>query len=161
MPRPRLTPPVRRMIISYIRSGCYDWLAAEAAGVPRAVFEDWLRRGQAGARAYRAFAQEVVQARAQARAAAEVAAHQRDPLFWLRHGPGRETSSTPGWSVPVRPLVTATHANALESLTVLQLLQLLDASLRAYPEARAAVLQAIDQLHLQDPPRRKADGETS
>ena len=147
MSRLRLTPEVHKQIVSYIRSGCYEWLAAEAAGVPRALFEEWLRRGLAGMRAYRAFAEEVSRARAQARARAEIAAFEKDPGFWLRHGPGRETSTAPGWSGPVRPLATTAQANALESLSVLELLQVLDEALRSHPEARAAVLQAIDQLH--------------
>jgi len=163
MPRFRLTSPVQKQIISYIRLGCYDWLAAEAVGVPRLVFSDWLQRGQAGARAYRELALQVLQAKAQARAVAEMAAFKLNPLSWLRYGPGRETGAEPGWTVSVRPLVTTAQANALESVPVLELLQALDHALRGHPEAREAVLHVLDRLPSQTSirSRRKNKGEAS
>ena len=59
-----LTPAVEQAILSFIRAGGFPVVAAEAAGVPRAVFERWLARGEAprGPAKYRAFAEAVRQA---------------------------------------------------------------------------------------------------
>ena len=143
MPHPDLTPDLGRLIVSYVRSGCYSWLAAEAAGVSRSLFEDWLRRGRSGEPPYRAFFDEIQQAQAQARVRAEVAVLQSHPLYWLRYGPGRETTDTPGWSVPVPALAASEQTNVLHSPPILKLLQALEEVLRRHPEAREAVLVAF------------------
>jgi hypothetical protein len=100
----RLTPEIENQLIQYIRAGGFAWAAAEAAGVPRAVFRRWLARGKRHRRQpYRRFYENVLQARAQARLAAEIKVREQDPRFWLRHGPGRERPGQPGWTNPVRP----------------------------------------------------------
>ncbi len=43
-----LTPEVHDRIVEALRSGCYLETAAAYAGVPRATFYEWLRRGRAG-----------------------------------------------------------------------------------------------------------------
>src|SRR5438105_11864897 len=103
--RYRLTPAIQQAIVAYTRAGGFPHVAAEAAGVPRAVFARWLRRGE-GRRAkarYRAFADAVRQAAAQARLGAEVSVRNDKPLDWLRSGPGRETADVPGWTANARP----------------------------------------------------------
>ena len=45
-PRYRLTPALQEKIVAYIRAGGFPHVAAEAAGLPRRVFERWLERGQ-------------------------------------------------------------------------------------------------------------------
>ena len=119
MPRqqPRLTPALEAQIVSFIRAGGYDWLAAAAAGVPPAVFGDWMHRGATRPRQpYRHFYQEVEQARAQARLSAEIEARQKDPRYWLSHGPGREAPGAPGWTMPVRAAAArASQAKAAPS----------------------------------------------
>src|SRR5436190_2216080 len=100
--RYRLTPETEGQIVSYVRSGGYAWVAAEGAGIPRRVFASWLRRGakpRSGAR-YRRFYEQVMQARAQARLAAELDTRKKDPRYWLTHGPGRERPGAPGWTNP-------------------------------------------------------------
>src|SRR5438105_1422557 len=91
-----LTPAVEQAILAYVRAGGFPHVAAEAAGVPRAVFERWLARGQepGGPAKYRAFLEAVRQAQAQARLGAEVSARDDKPLDWLRSGPGRETPAS-------------------------------------------------------------------
>src|SRR5438128_313419 len=148
--RHRLTPQVQQAIVAYVRAGGYPQVAAEAAGLPRAVFERWLRRGE-GERApakYRAFAAAVRQAEAQARLGAEVAILSSKPLDWLRSGPGRATSDNPGWTASVRPLplTRAPAASpALQPEVQALLASLLDV-LGPYPEARAALAAALAQL---------------
>ena len=107
MPRQRhqLTPAVQQAILAYVRAGGFPHIAAEAAGVPREVFEHWLERGR-GPRApdkYRALLEGVRQAEAQARLGAEVSALNDKPLDWLRSGPGRETPDRAGWTATVKP----------------------------------------------------------
>jgi hypothetical protein len=144
--RVELTPAIEQAIVAYIRAGGFPHVAAEAAGVPREVFERWRQRGE-GPRArprYRAFATAVRQAAAQARLGAEVAIHDDKPLDWLRNGPGRETTDTPGWTGPVRPR-PATQAGSLLLVPEIQSLlsRLIDA-LASFPDARAAAASVLD-----------------
>jgi hypothetical protein len=143
--RQRLTPAVETQIVSFIRAGGYDWLAAAAAGVPPAVFQDWMRRGAKQARQpYRHFYEEVEQAKAQARLSAEIEARQKDPRYWLTHGPGREARGAPGWTMPVRALPAhEPQANVFASPELLELLLAIDDALTPFPEARAAVTQVL------------------
>jgi hypothetical protein len=145
-----LTPEVERLILSYIRSGGYPWVAAESAGIPRAVFRQWLGRGakSQGRGIYRRFYVNILQARAQARLGAEVETRKRDPRFWLTHGPGREKPNLPGWT---NPSPGARSANKRREGKILrkEFLQMLDPILQAladFPEARHAVAQVLDKV---------------
>lgn len=148
MPRPRcrLTPTLEKQILGYIRAGGFPQVAAEAAGVPREVFADWLAQGRrAGARApYRAFAWNVIQAIAQARLKAEIAVRDKDARFWLRYGPGREMPGAPGWTGPAKPSTApAGEINALAHPEWGRLWRLMLAALEPFPQARAAVAEAL------------------
>jgi hypothetical protein len=122
-------------------------VAAQAAGVPRATFRAWLARGEKprAREPFRAFAAEVRAAQAHARVLAEMAVVKKNPVAWLKHGPGRETSETPGWTVTVRP--QAGHEpRALDVRHHPELAELFGVLLRAlepFPEARAAVAQVL------------------
>ena len=97
--RTKLTTEVHQQIVAFIRVGAYDWVAAEAAGIGKSTFYRWLARGEQRADApYRAFYEDVRQARAQARVAAETDVRRDQPLAWLRYGPGRERPGAPGWT---------------------------------------------------------------
>jgi hypothetical protein len=100
-----LTPEVQQKIVAFVRAGSYDWVAAEANGVDRQTFWEWIRRGEGREHPdrpptdlYANFAKEVREARAQARSAAEVEVRQANPEFWLRCGPGKERPGEPGWT---------------------------------------------------------------
>jgi hypothetical protein len=143
---PRLTPAVQQAITAYIRAGGFPHVAAEAAGVPRAVFQRWLRRGQeAGARrAYRQFAAAVRQALAQARLGAEIAVLKNRPLDWLKCGPGREAPGSPGWTGTVKaPAAAGPRANPLLRPEMQELLAGLLQALSPFPEARAAAAATL------------------
>ena len=97
--RAKLTPELQHQILSFVRAGSYDWIAAEAAGISKTTFYRWMRQGEdAGSGIYHDFRQEVRQARAQARVAAEAEVRRDNPLAWLRYGPGRERPGEPGWT---------------------------------------------------------------
>src|SRR5262245_4634439 len=102
--RYRLTPALMQQILSGIRAGGYPHVVAQAWGVPPAVFEGWLRKGDGpnGRKPYVAFAAEVRQAHAQARLRAENEVFSDKVQVWLEHGPGRERSGQPGWSAAVK-----------------------------------------------------------
>ena len=89
-------------MLEALRRGAFDWVAAEAAGIHRRTFYRWMRQGETGEEPYRRFAEEVLRARAQARLEAEQQVRERDPLSWLRLGPGRERWGEPGWTLPGR-----------------------------------------------------------
>src|SRR6266849_6594521 len=150
MPRYLLTPEVERLILSYIRSGGYPWVAAESAGIPRNVFGRWLRQGaKPGSRSlYRRFYDNVIQARAQARLGAEVETRKHDPRYWLTHGPGRERSGSPGWSNPPsgRSIKKKKPIAGILSKEFLLLLNPVLQALVPYPEARAAVARELEEI---------------
>jgi hypothetical protein len=139
--RPLPTPELQQSICAFIRAGGFPRVAAEAAGVPAAVFERWLRRGKRrrAPDCYRAFAEAVAQARAQARLAAELQAFEKRPLDWLKCGPGRETAADPGWASAPKPVSRGGADADTPSLPpeVLAVFQRLLEVLAPFPEARA------------------------
>jgi hypothetical protein len=147
--RVRLTPEVHERIVSSIRAGGYPHVAAEAWGVPKDVFDDWLKQGnQKNAwDPFRSFAHDVRQAFAQARLRAEIEGYKKDPKLWLVHGPGRESEQRPGWSVSVKPIEAAAESrNVLLDVELMQFFRTLLQVLEPYPEARAHAAQALTKL---------------
>jgi hypothetical protein len=141
-------------VLSYIQSGGYPGVAAEAAGVPCEVFLQWVKWGEKkkAREPYRGFARGVRQAIAHGRLIAELAVHEKDPKFWLTHGPGRETVQNPGWTAEVRPSGmqdSAPDAGNTEAQWQ-ALYTVLMRALAEYPEARLAVAEALRGL---TPPR--------
>ena len=147
--RPLLTPAIEKMILAYVRAGGFPHVAAEAAGVPRALFDEWLAKGE-GARPlkkYKRFAEEVRRAEAQARLGAEVAALKDKPMDWLKAGPGKETAAKPGWSALAKPRAGGDKPTPLLMDPAVQaFLRALLAALEPYPEARMAVAGVLGQL---------------
>jgi hypothetical protein len=148
--RYRLTPEIEGQIVSFIRSGGYPWVAAEGAGIPRNVFAQWMCRG-AKPRSwpqYRRFYEQVMQARAQARLAAELETRKKDPRYWLTHGPGREQPGAPGWTNPPKAPVPEKRKGEerLLSERFLQLVGPVLQALTAFPEARAAIALELEKL---------------
>jgi hypothetical protein len=99
-----LTESLRNKILGAVRAGAYPHVAAEAFGVPKRTFEDWLARGdrEGSEEAYTQFARDTREASSVARLLVEAELYKNDPKTWLVHGPGRETSERPGWSVSVK-----------------------------------------------------------
>ena len=150
MPRYVLTPEVERLIIGFIRSGGYPWVAAQSAGIPRAAFANWLRRGaRSGSRSrYRLLYQHVLEARAQARLSAEIETRKDDPRFWLTHGPGREKVNAPGWTNPASGRLPSKKEQVGRDFTK-QFLRMLNPILEVlapFPEAREAVAREFEKL---------------
>ncbi len=94
----KLTPDVEQQIVVYIRSGAFDWVAAQAAGIGRTTFYRWMQAGETGEDPYGSFYTAVREARAVARVAAEMEVRNNNPLAWLRYGPGRARPGEPGWT---------------------------------------------------------------
>jgi hypothetical protein len=100
-----LTEETSGTILAYMRAGAFDYVAAEAAGVPARTFYDWIARGEGRhpsrppTRRLRAFAQAVRTARAEARLAAEVRVHRDRPQYWLAHA-ARSKPDREGWTDP-------------------------------------------------------------
>jgi len=100
-----LTDELQQKIVSFIRAGAWDWVVAEANGVDRFTFWEWIRRGEgedpdrSQTERYAQFAQAVREARAQARTVAEVKVHDTEPVKYLMSGPGRDRpGGAPGWT---------------------------------------------------------------
>jgi len=148
--RPLLTSAVEKMILAYVRAGGFAHVAAEAAGIPRDLFDEWMRKGEGDrpVKKYRLFAVAVRQAEAQARLGAEVAALKDKPMDWLKAGPGKETAARPGWSALAKPRAGGDKPTpTLLDPGVQAFLRTLLSALEAYPEARAAVAKVLTDLH--------------
>jgi len=96
-----LTPEIQRKIVAYIRAGAFDHVAAQACRIPSSTFYRWMADGREGKAEYREFWEEVMTARAEARAVAETEVRKESPFNWLRYGPGRDRPGEPGWTETV------------------------------------------------------------
>ena len=94
----KLTDELQQQVVSYIRAGAYDWVAAQATGIRKATFYRWMQAGERGRQPYAGFFAAVREARAVARVAAEMEVKRDNPLAWLRYGPGRAKPGEPGWT---------------------------------------------------------------
>jgi hypothetical protein len=90
-------------IVNLIRSGVFDYVAAEAVGVSDRTFRDWMARGEgthetrSSTPKLRKFAEDVRSARAEARAAAENKVYSERPAYWLSRA-ARSKPSREGWT---------------------------------------------------------------
>src|SRR5262249_46303054 len=84
----QLTPEIQNTICAYIRAGGYPHVAAEAAGIPKAVFDSWLVMGRKKRAKphFKALCDAIKQAQAQARLGAEVKVFDQNPSLWLKSG---------------------------------------------------------------------------
>jgi hypothetical protein len=144
------TPPTalqQQSIAAYVRAGGFPHIAAEAAGVPAAVFDDWMRRGRSprARPVCREFFLEVTKAAAQARLGAEIAALKDKPMDWLKSGPGKEAKDRPGWTTTVKPFLAdgTTSGDPLLRAQVQALVARLLDVLAPYPEARARLAEEL------------------
>jgi hypothetical protein len=146
----RLTAGIQRTICAYIRSGAYPEIAAAAAGVDVATFRHWRALGtrRKARKIYKEFVAAVAVASAEARVAAELGVFKDDPKTWLTKGPGRETQDAAGWSGVVRPLLALSDNRTINLLAdpgASAILTMLLAALVPYPEARKAVIAALNK----------------
>lgn len=95
-----LTPEVTEIICKAIREGAFDYVAAQAAGIHRTTFINWMNEAQGPdpGPATVEFFDRVQEARAAARKTAEAKVFAEQPFNWLRYGPGRERPGEPGWT---------------------------------------------------------------
>ena len=102
--RYRLTPELIKKLSTSLEAGAFEHVAAELAGIPYQVYQEWLKCGQQ-ARAgtlYRELYQTTQRAKAHARFMTESYLRTKEPRYWLLHGPGKETNDRPGWSAAPR-----------------------------------------------------------
>lgn len=142
-----LTETVQQAIVAYVRAGGFSHVAAEAAGVPIEVFDDWMARPE---KRYRDFAQAVRQAQAQARLRTEITLLDNRPLDWLRCGPGKPRPGYPGWTAPARAAAIAgEEAPLLLNRNVQMLLGKLIAAMESHPEVRARITAIANEFAAQ------------
>jgi hypothetical protein len=72
----------------------------------------------------------------------------KDARFWLHYGPGKESPGNPGWSAMAKPAPpSARTLHFLLDPEFLALLSIILQELAPYPEARQAILRAVDRAH--------------
>jgi hypothetical protein len=150
--RPRLTDAIENQICLWVRSGALPHVAAEAEGVPREVFQQWLtwgtRKSPRPLPRYRRFAQRVRTAAAVCRVRVEIQIREKDPKFWLLSGPGKEQPGYPGWTTAVKALPPA-EADGVDLFAdpgFIGLVHALLAALAPFPEARKVAAQALQEF---------------
>lgn len=110
----KLTPQLTDQLCRHLKAGAFDYAAAQAVGISKATFYNWMERGRreeieveaieaAGGEVeetslFLDFLDKVDQATAIARIDAEKRVFLEDPFKWLRYGPGRERPGAPGWT---------------------------------------------------------------
>jgi hypothetical protein len=148
MKEPTLTAEIARGILAAIRAGGFAHVAAAAYGVDLATWERWLRRGRRkqAREPYRSFVRKVEEAQGQARLRAEIHVMEKDVRAWLKHGPGREQPGKPGWTGLAKPTIAPPRPTAefLASAEFLRFVATLRSVLADFPEALAAVAQALE-----------------
>ena len=127
-----LTPEMTQQICSFIVAGAYDYASAEASGISRDTFMEWMRRGEdtdvrPHATKFADFADSVRLARANARVAAEITVRKADPKFWLTYK-HRDKPDDPGWSQSPTQLEVTGKEGAPVGLTLEMVRQFLDAT---------------------------------
>lgn len=147
MGRPSIyTPEIHRGIVAAVRAGAYDWVAAEANGIDRVTFRNWMKRGATEKKEpFLAFFLDVRTARAQARAAAELEVRKDQPFNWLRFGPGREREDAEGWTES-REIRHRGTIDVVHSTEWTQIASTIERALDPYPEAKLAVANALRLL---------------
>jgi hypothetical protein len=138
----RLTAELLTEICTRLKAGAFDQVAVESLGVPFEVFQGWMRKGQLkGQRPlYRQLVEAVCQARAQARLLAEMKMRDEDTKVWLLQGPGRETAQKAGWGTGGR---LGPAEDTKQHDQIWDLCTFLLEALAAFPEARAAAVEAV------------------
>lgn len=112
----KLTPQLIDQLCRHLKTGTFDYAAAQAVGISKRTFYRWLEQGrqEEDALATREesgeeipdsdlslfwhFWHKVSQSTAIARIDAEKRVFTEDPFKWLRYGPGRERPGQPGWT---------------------------------------------------------------
>jgi transposase-like protein len=100
-----LTDEIQRTIVAFTRAGAFAVSAAEAAGISRSTYFDWMARGEdrhatrPGTPKLRRFGTEVRRAQADARGVEEARVLKDDPFHWLRYA-ARTEGEAIGWSEP-------------------------------------------------------------
>jgi hypothetical protein len=89
--RPEIRSDITAMIVQKIIAGAFPTVAATSSGVNESTFLRWLRRGRRtrSPKAYRNFYNAIEGAKGKACHDAETRVFTKEPLEWLRRGPGR------------------------------------------------------------------------
>ena len=124
--RTLLTQELQRNICAFVRAGAYDYAAAEACGISRRTFFEWLERGERKSKRGRApvyvqFACAIRRAQAEARVSAEVTVKKIDPKWWLSRM-HRERPDAPGWNDTRSVELTGKEGKALIPIEALSAL---------------------------------------
>jgi hypothetical protein len=121
-----LTPALTQKICSMIIAGAYDYAAAEACGISKDTFREWMARGEGHDKdresrtKFAAFAASIRLARSQARVSAEVVVKKIDPKWWLSRM-HRDRPGEPGWTGGEHMEVSGAYGGAItEDLSMRQ-----------------------------------------
>ena len=163
----KLTPELSNQICASIRAGGYPNIAAETWGVPKDIFERWLKygRGKRAKQPYAKFWHEVSKAKAHARLKAEMQILKEDPRFWLKSGPGKETPENPGWTSVVKPILQTDNRsiNFFATPDFNEFMNTIKRALANHPEALTAILDEMERgepKQLKVIPQEPGEGST-
>jgi hypothetical protein len=151
-----LTADLQERICAFIRQGSYDYSAAEACGISRHTFFEWLARGDGrdekrrGDRHYVEFARAVRCAQAEARVLAEIQIKKMDPKWWLSRM-HRDRPSEPAWSNPTRAELPVDDD---QPLTIMAIKRYLSSGLDQGEQSRQAAIDVESKPVSDGEPKR-------
>src|SRR5262249_10830920 len=126
----------------------FPHVAAKAWGMSAAQLEFILEQAETGSDKSKnaKFGKKIIQAQATARLRAEMEAYDKNPILWLKSGPGKEKPQNPGWTSVVRPHLTAEHKtiNLYTSPDFLGFMATLRQVLAPFPDALKALVDIMD-----------------
>lgn len=143
----KLTEDFIKSLSLRIKAGVSPQVASEAEGVPGDVLDLWLSYAKAKQpqKIYVKLQDAVMQATAHAVGMAEMKMREEDPKAWLLHGPGKAA----GWTRPQKAptlLLDNRSVNVTNDSQTNDLIVMLLEQLAPFPEARAAMAQALANL---------------
>lgn len=147
-PRNPFTPEVQHDIAAFLRAGAFLRVAVEAAGVDWNDYRRWLTAGNSeeATSQPQQFRREVRRAQAQGRLRAETEVFQKQPLQWLKHGPGRQRPGHPGWAALPRSASRSRGARRLLDVPANQrLFARLLAAVEQEPHVRARLAEVLEE----------------
>lgn len=150
----QITPELTERICQSIIQGGFPHIAAQAAGVRLETFERWMKPSKRdGQTVSKRFQTAIKTAEATARLHAEIAVMDRNPLEWLKAGPGKQRTGLDGWTTHVKPSITRTNqtVNLLLNPQMAGIFGALMQVLAPFPDARLAVAKALGKLEKEAP----------
>lgn len=139
------TPEIIETVANIVREGATTAVVAEACGISRRTYFNWMAWGEEGKEPYAEFYRQVKLAKAQARAATEIAIRRLNPLVWLTRGPARFDEDA--WSDAQKVELTGANGGPIQLLASTAAKVLSTTELEQLETMHNKILNAVPSEH--------------